>query len=115
MSVQEIVDNISLACHKEGIRVGDFFKDYDRLRSGIVTDRQFETALTFGIQKSANLSSSDIKQLVEYFRQRDGRCSYKSFVDTVENVFTIPDMEKKPLAKVYRPPNGLLAKVINFE
>ena len=110
----EIVDRISIACHKEGIRMVDFFKDYDRLRSGMVTDRQFASGLTAGVQKSANLCSEDINQLIEYYRRPDGRCDYKSFSDTVENVFTIPDMEKKPLASVNRPPRGLLAKVFYF-
>ena len=105
------MDKISIACHKEGIRIGDFFKDYDKLRSGVITDRQFATALTYGVQKQANLSNDEISQLTEYYRRNDGRCEYKPFMDTVENVFNIPDMEKKPLAKVTRPPNGLLAKV----
>ncbi len=114
MSIQEIMDKISIACHKEGIRIGDFFKDYDKLRSGIITDRQFVSALTYGVQKQANLSNDEISQLTEYYRRNDGRCEYKTFMDTIENVFNIPDMEKKPLAKVIRPPYGLLAKVCSL-
>jgi hypothetical protein len=49
--------------------------------------------------------------LTEYFKLPDSRIDYKTFCDTVENVFNIPDMEKKPLAYVKRPPQGLLAKV----
>jgi hypothetical protein len=111
LSIQEIVDKISIACFKEGIRITDFFKDYDKLKSGLITDRQFATALTNSSKKAANLASDDINQLVEYYRQPDGKCDYKTFCDTIENGFNIPDMEKKPTAKVVRPPNGLLAKV----
>ncbi len=113
LSIQEIVDKISIACFKEGIRIIDFFKDYDRLRSGFITDRQFSTALTDSVKKSAVLSLDDINQLVEYHRQADGKCDYKIFCDTIENGFNIPDMEKKPLSNVIRPPRGLLAKTLN--
>lgn len=113
LSILEIVDRISIACHKEGIRIGDFFKDYDRLRCGLITDRQFASGLTAGVQKQANLCIEDIAQLTEYYRHADGRCDYKSFSETVENVFNIPDMEKKPLSHVNRPARGLLAKTLN--
>lgn len=113
LSVQEAIDKISLASYKYGIRVHDFFKDSDGLRSGMVTDRQFVTGLTNGFLKPANLCNEDINQLAEYFKQPNGRIDYKSFCDSVENVFTIPDMEKKPLAHVDRPPRGLLSKTLN--
>ena len=111
LSIQEIVDKISIACFKEGIRISDFFKDYDKLKSGLITDRQFSTALTDSVKKTANLDLDDINQLVEYYRQIDGKCDYKTFCNTIENGFNIPDMEKKPLSNVIRPLNGLLAKV----
>lgn len=113
LSIQEIIDKISTASYKFGIRVHDFFKDSDGLRSGMVTDRQFITGLTNGFLKPANLCSEDIIQLSEYFKQPGGRIDYKSFCDSVENVFTIPDMEKKPLAHVVRPPRGLLNRTLN--
>ena len=89
------------------------FRDYDKLRSGLITDRQLFTGLSFGLQKPANLSAEEIGQLVEYFRseQAPDKCNYRQLVETVENAFTIPDMEKKPLANVIRPPRGLLSKV----
>jgi hypothetical protein len=57
------------------------------------------------------LCPDDIYQLAEYYKQPDGRIEYKTFCDTVENVFNIPDMEKKPLAYIKQPPQGLIAKV----
>ena len=112
MSVQEIIDKISIASYRYGIRVHDFFKDFDSLRSGIITDRQFKSGLTEGFLKHASLTNEDVNEVTEYFRQPSGRIDYKTFCDTVENVFTIPDMEKKPLAYVVRPPQGLLSKVV---
>ncbi len=111
--MQEIIDKIAVCCHKDAIRIIDLFRDYDKLRSGLITDRQFFTALSFGLQKPANISALEINQLVEYFRsaQSPDKCNYRQLVETVENVFTVPDMEKKPLANVIRPPRGLLSKV----
>src|SRR5690606_4163323 len=105
-----MVDKVSIACYKEGIRITDFFMDYDTLGCGLITHRQFATALTDSVKKSANLALDDINQLVEYYRQVDGKCDYKTLCDTIENGFNIPDMEKKPLSSVIRPPHGLLAK-----
>lgn len=90
LSEQDIIDKISVASYKFGIRVHDFFKDMDPLRSGLVTDRQFITACSNGLLKPANLCPEDVSQLAEYFRQGNGRVDYKTFCDTVENVFTVP-------------------------
>lgn len=45
LSVQEIIDRISIICYKNGIRITDFFKDFDRLRSGVITERQFASEI----------------------------------------------------------------------
>jgi len=113
ISVQEIVDKISVASYKLGIRVHDFFKDLDPLRSGLVTDRQFVTACSDGLLKPAHLCPDDVAQLAEYFRMPNGRVDYRTFSDAVESVFSVPDMEKKPLAQVTRPPRGLLSTTLN--
>ena len=63
LSILEIVDKISISCHKHGLRVGDFFKDYDKLRSGIITDSQFASGLTIVIKGAASLNEDDISQL----------------------------------------------------
>jgi hypothetical protein len=54
---------------------------------------------------------NDIKQITEYYRRPDGRVYYKEFVDSMENAFNIPELEKKPLTQVSRPGRGLLSKV----
>ncbi|CAF4176279.1 unnamed protein product, partial [Rotaria sordida] len=110
-SIQEILDKIRIATFKYGIRISDFFKDYDKLRSGIITEGQFESALSLSIQKQAFLNMNDIKKLTEYYRRPDGRIYYKEFVDSMENAFNIPELEKKPLTQVSRPRYGLLSKV----
>ncbi|CAF3527653.1 unnamed protein product [Rotaria socialis] len=112
-SVQEILDKIRIATFKYGIRISDFFKDYDKLRSGIITEGQFESALSLSVQKQAFLNMNDIKKITEYYRRPDGRIHYKEFVDMMENAFNIPELEKKPLTQVTRPGRGLLSKPLN--
>jgi hypothetical protein len=90
----------------------EFFRDYDKLRSGFVTDNQFNCALSLACEKQANLSRSEISQLIEYYRQPNGRVAYKNFVNQIENAFSIPEWEKQPTFVVKRPPQGLLGRVI---
>ncbi|CAF0920343.1 unnamed protein product [Adineta ricciae] len=112
-SVQEILDKIRIATFKYGIRISDFFKDYDKLRSGVITETQFESALSLSVQKQAFLNMNDIKKLTEYYRRPDGRVYYKEFVDSMESAFNIPELEKKPLTQVHRPGQGLLSRPLN--
>jgi hypothetical protein len=105
------LDKIRIATFKYGIRISDFFKDYDKLRSGVITEGQFESALSLSVQKQAFLNMNDIKKLTEYYRRPDGRVYYKEFVDSMENAFNIPELEKKPLTQVCRPGQGLLSRV----
>ena len=39
-SLQDIFDKIRVAVHKNGIRTTEFFKDHDKLRSGVITENQ---------------------------------------------------------------------------
>ncbi|CAF1479095.1 unnamed protein product, partial [Didymodactylos carnosus] len=109
-SIQEILDKIRIVVFRNGIRIGDFFKDYDKLRSGIIQETQFESALSLSVQKQAYLNMNDIKKLSEYYRRPDGRIYYKEFVDSMENAFNIPELEKKPLTQVFRPGHGALSR-----
>jgi hypothetical protein len=101
-----------LASHKNGIRISEFFRDYDKLRSGVITENQFICALSLAVGKQAHLSRNDIGKLVSYFKQPDGRCYYKDFTDSIENAFNVPEWEKKPTVNLRRPPTGLLGRVM---
>lgn len=105
------MDKIILTAHKNGIRLIDFFRDYDKLRSGIVTEHQFVCALSLALEKQAYLSRNEISKLVEYYKQPDGRVYYKTFTDQVESAFNVPELEKKPTVQIRRAPSGLLGRV----
>ena len=109
--MQEILDKIRIAVYKYGIRVTDFFRDYDKLRSGVITETQFESALSLCVQRQAHLNMNDIRKLAEFYRRPDGRIFYKEFVDSMDHAFNIPEFEKKPLTQVIRPGQGILSRV----
>ncbi|KAL5019414.1 hypothetical protein ScPMuIL_005136 [Solemya velum] len=109
-ALNQIFDKIRVAVFKNGIRTIEFFKDHDKLRSGIITENQFVCGLALAVGKEAQLSRHEIQKIVEYYRQPDGRVLYKEFCDVMENAFNIPDLEKKPLQTVVRPPRGVLSR-----
>ena len=42
-------DKIQIAVHKNGIRTTEFFKDHDKLRSGVITRNQVNYQVAHGI------------------------------------------------------------------
>lgn len=80
-----IFEKIRVAVFKNGIRTTEFFKDHDKLRSGIITENQFVCGLALAVGKEAQLSRAEIQKVVEYYRQPDGRVKYKEFCDIMEN------------------------------
>lgn len=112
-TIQELFDKIRVAVHKNGIRTTEFFKDHDKLRSGVITRNQFICGLSLCCGTQANLSREEIERVVEHYKTGDDRVRYKEFCHMMENAFNIPDLEKHPTADVYRPPVGALAKMPN--
>ena len=84
-NLQEIFDKIRVAVHKNRIRTIEFFRDYDKLRSGVITEHQFVCGLSLAIGKEAQLSRTEIQMIVEFYKQPDGRVGYKEFCDMMEN------------------------------
>ena len=84
-TLQQILDRIRVAVFKNGVRSIEFFRDYDKLRSGAVTESQFKSALTLCVGKEAQLSATDIQAVVEFYRLDDIRVRYKEFTDMMEN------------------------------
>ncbi|KAK3798859.1 hypothetical protein RRG08_050238 [Elysia crispata] len=109
-TLAEILDKIRVSVYKNGIRTIEFFKDHDKLRSGVITENQFVCGLALACGKEAQLSRQEIQKVVEYYRLPDGRIQYKEFCDAMENAFNIPDLEKKPTESVQRPLRGTLSR-----
>jgi len=109
-TLQAVFDRIRVAVFKNRVRTIEFFKDYDKLRSGIITENQFICGISLAIGKEAQLTRSEIQKIVAFYKLADGRVQYKEFCDMMENAFNIPDLEKRPTQDVVRPPQGALAR-----
>ncbi len=76
---------MQIAAYKNRVRTTEFFKDYDKHRSGVITENQFVCGLSLAIGKEAHLSHPEIQKIVDYYRIPDGRVRYKEFCDMMEN------------------------------
>lgn len=101
-----------VAVYRSGIRSTEFFKDYDRLRCGRITERQFLTALKLAVGKEAQLVPEEGERIVGFYRCPDGSVDYREFCEMLENAFNIPHLDKKPTQAVARPPTGALGRVL---
>ena len=82
--------------------MGEFFRDFDKLRSGFITDAQFRIGLNMA---KIVVSSHEFELLTENYRApKEGKhVKWREFCDTVDEVFTKKGLEKdvdKPLDDV---------------
>jgi len=94
-SLQEVVARIQRKVKEERIRVQEFLRDFDGLRSGAITNSQFRIGLNMA---KIPLSNSDFNTLVEYFKVQDkpGMFRWNEFCDVVDQVFNIKHLEMHP-------------------
>ena len=55
LDINDVFNKIRIAVHKNGIRTTEFFKDHDKLRSGIITENQVRFLLFIIILLNNNL------------------------------------------------------------
>lgn len=81
------------------VRLSEFFKDFDTLRSGKVTEAKFRTALD---ESGLKLNDPELTELSRYFADPSDpkRVSYEGLLAEIESVFTTPGMESDPSATV---------------
>merc|ERR1719436_1881563 len=116
----QIFDRLAIAIFKNRIRTTEFFRDHDKLRSGIITRNQFIRGLTLaqdGVQLGASLlTASEINKIAEYYSDPNGMVRYRKFCDRMENTFNIPDLERRPTQEPTRPdPKQLQTKLANLD
>ena len=79
------------------LRIKEFFKDFDNLRKGTVSETQFRRILDM---TTIALNDQEFNSLLNKYKQPNGLVNYKDFVDNIDRVFTTPGIEKDPLYKV---------------
>lgn len=79
------------------MRVADFLQDFDKLRTGYVTEERFRQGLK-GI--CPDLTANELKSLVQQYATRSGPTpvAWRQFEGDVESSFTTGGLEKYPTA-----------------
>jgi len=93
----EVEKKIQAEVVMKKLRIKEFFKDFDNLRKGTVTETQFRRILDM---TNIPLNNTEFNALLTKYKQPDGLVNYKEFVDNIDRVFTTPGIEKDPLYKV---------------
>lgn len=94
-SIQEVLARIQKKVKEERIRVSEFLRDFDRLRSGGITNSQFRIGMNMA---KLPLSNSDFVTITEYFRvpNKPGHMLWVEFCDSVDQVFNVKGLEIQP-------------------
>lgn len=79
--VESTVAKISDKSRQQGIRLREFFRDFDKLRSGNVTSSQFRSALNMG---HIPIAEKEFQMLCEHYKSSKGTFHYRSFCDACE-------------------------------
>lgn len=91
--IEDVLARIRLICKQQRIRVGEFFRDFDKLRSGFITAAQFRIGLNMA---KIVLSMQEFDELVNHFAApKEGKhVKWRDFSDAVDEVFTKKGLEK---------------------
>ena len=99
LDVPTVIDSIAKCLYRGRIRLREFFSDFDPLRSGLVTEAKFRTALD---EAGLKLSEPELRLLADHYAEDVSadkrRCKYKEFLTAVEAAFTQTGLETNPTA-----------------
>ena len=85
-SIEELVKKMQYVAYVEGLRLQDFFADWDRLRQGFIKRAQFCTVVTAIFGKSVPLSEDQLEALANLYPHKvePNAIDYGSFIDAIE-------------------------------
>lgn len=100
--LEDLLARIRKVVKQKRIRIAEFLRDFDKLRSGTVTATKFRMALN---NATLPVSDQEFNLIVENFKAHDkeGFIRWKDFVDAIEEVFTVKNLEKAPSTIVAEP------------
>ncbi|EUB61491.1 hypothetical protein EGR_03555 [Echinococcus granulosus] len=109
-SVHQVLERIGFEAYRRGVRVKDFFIDFDPLRHDEVTENQFKLALDRAL--GGEIQPTDAQKLVNFFRSKKNMdmIAYRQFCREVDFHFQEMDLEKRPLVQPRRPYPGALSR-----
>lgn len=91
--VEDVLARIRQSCLQQRIRIGEFLRDFDKLRSGFITNNQFRIGLSMA---KVGISATEFEHLCAAFKapKEGAHMRWKDFCDAVDSVFTKKGLEK---------------------
>jgi hypothetical protein len=89
------MENIQKIVKQKNLRIGEFMRDFDPLRSGSITETQFLSCLSM---MKIYLTRRESELLVEKYRNPEKvvkEVQWRDFCDKVDEVFVIKKLEKR--------------------
>ena len=99
VDVHNLIARLSADVFRSRLRLREFFKDFDPLRAGVVTQAKFRTALD---ASGLKLTDPELSSLTHHFADPSDptRVRYEGLLDQIEAVFTTSGMEMDPASTV---------------
>ncbi len=91
--VEDVLARVRQLCAQQRIRIGEFFRDFDKLRTGFITSAQFRIGLSMA---KVVVSHPEFALLAAHFKapkEGDHVC-WREFCDAVDAVFTKKHLER---------------------
>jgi len=91
--VEDIIAKLRQCCKEQRIRISEFFRDFDKLRSGSITEAQFRIGLNMS---KIVLSGKEFRSLADRFQspKEGAHILWREFSDCVDEVFTKKNLER---------------------
>ena len=93
-TVQDVVEKIQKAVKQKSLRINEFMKDYDPLRSGSITKSQFLSSLSM---LKLYLSRKEAELLCDKYAnpEKENEVLWTKFADDIDIVFVVKNLEKR--------------------
>lgn len=101
-SSTSVVDRIRAKIAEKKARLKEHFQDFDPLRKGLCSPGQVKTVFTI-MNISKEIDKHDFESLLSQYTGDDGQFNYKAFCSDVDSAFTVPGLERSPLATLEMP------------
>ena len=93
-TVQDVVEKIQKAVKQKSLRINEFMKDYDPLRSGSITKSQFLSSLSM---LKLYLSRKEAELLCDKYAnpEKENEVLWTKFADDIDIVFVVKNLEMR--------------------
>ena len=93
VDVDDILARVRQICLEQRIRIPEFFRDFDKLRSGYITANQFRMGLSMA---KIPISHQEFAKLAETYKapKAGDHVKWREFCDDTDEIFTKKGLEK---------------------